>query len=533
MFASPRMKGIGVSPAALPVNPAGLGWLALAVVSALPLFRFGLEGLASEWARPEFSHGPVIPLLSFYMFLRELKSVPPATAVVTDRWPGVLAIAASLLLAVIGNLVRIDDLVFYALIIWVAGLVLAGFGLKRGLLFWPSILHLVFMLPLPTFLYWQVSTTLQLISSEIGVWFVRLAGVPVFLEGNIIDLGIYKLQVAEACSGLRYLFPIMSFSYVFALLYRGPLWHKAVLLLAAVPIAVLMNSFRIGVIGVMVDRYGINHAEGFLHFFEGWIIFLSCIALLFVLAVAMRRLSGAHNRLGDAIDMDFSGLGEQLRRVRAILSAPALIVAALVTCMLSAIWVLAPARMVSEAARDPFSLFPREIAGWTGTSTVLAPEIERALGADDYLSAFYHHPEEAETIDLFLSYYHSQTEGEAIHSPEVCLPGDGWEVAAIQPVPIDLPGTDAGGFTVNRAVIQKGLDRQLVYYWFEGRGRRVTGDFMAKLHTVADGITTGRSDGGLVRVITPIGTDGEAAADTRLRRFLAATIDVLPRYIPE
>ena len=76
-------------------------------------------------------------------------------------------------------------------------------------------------------------------------------GVPVFLDGNIIDLGVYKLQVAEACSGLRYLFPIMSFSYVFAVLYRGSVWHKIVLLLAAVPIAVVMNSIRIGVIGLL------------------------------------------------------------------------------------------------------------------------------------------------------------------------------------------------------------------------------------------------------------------------------------------
>ena len=138
-------------------------------------------------------------------------------------------------------------------------------------------LHLVFMLPLPKFLYWKLTTTLQFISSEIGVSLVRAAGVPVYLDGNVIDLGIYKLQVAEACSGLRYLFPIMSFSYVFAVLYRGPVWHKIVLLLAAAPLAVLMNSVRIGIIGILVDRYGIGQAEGFLHFFEGWVIFLSCI----------------------------------------------------------------------------------------------------------------------------------------------------------------------------------------------------------------------------------------------------------------
>ncbi|HYP24316.1 MAG TPA: VPLPA-CTERM-specific exosortase XrtD, partial [Actinomycetota bacterium] len=71
-----------------PANPRGLFWFALAVVSTLPLFRFGFAGLAQEWSRPEFSHGPVIPVLSFYMFLREMKFVPPPSAPVTDRRPG-------------------------------------------------------------------------------------------------------------------------------------------------------------------------------------------------------------------------------------------------------------------------------------------------------------------------------------------------------------------------------------------------------------------------------------------------------------
>ncbi|MGH9270616.1 MAG: exosortase, partial [Ilumatobacteraceae bacterium] len=238
-----------VSPA---VNRLGLFWLGLAVVSTLPLFWFGFHGLAQEWSRPEFSHGPVIPALSFYMFLRECKFVPPPSAPVTDRWPGAALMIFALAVALAGNVARIDHLVFYALILWIGGLVLVGFGWRRGRLFWPSVLHLVFMLPLPYFLYFKINTSLQFVSSEIGVWFVALAGVPVFLEGNVIDLGVYKLQVAEACSGLRYMFPIMSFSYVFAVLYRGPVWHKIVLLLAAVPIAVLMNSFRIGVIGVLV-----------------------------------------------------------------------------------------------------------------------------------------------------------------------------------------------------------------------------------------------------------------------------------------
>ena len=162
------------------LNPAGFAWLVLAVVSALPLFWFGLSGLATEWAKPEYSHGPIIPILSFYMFLREMKFVPPPSGPVTDRWPGVAVIVFALALAAVGNLVRIDDIVFYALIIWVGGLLLTGFGWRRGIIFWPSVLHLVFMLPLPQFIYWKLNITLQFISSEIGVWLVALAGVPVF-----------------------------------------------------------------------------------------------------------------------------------------------------------------------------------------------------------------------------------------------------------------------------------------------------------------------------------------------------------------
>ena len=138
-------------------------------------------------------------------------------------------------------------------------------------------------------------------------------------------------------------------------------------------------------------------------------------------------------------------------------------------------------------------------------------------------------------MDFFLTYYRKQTQGDAIHSPAVCLPGAGWEVFSIDPVEIDLPGTGFGTFKLNRALIQKGMQKQLVYYWFEGRGRRLTGDFAAKFYTVADGMTMGRSDGGLVRVITEVGPDanGVAEADARLQRFLAEALDRLPRFIPE
>ena len=209
------------------LNPAGLFWFAVLVAASVPVYWIGLVSLGKAWSTPEYSHGPLIPAISLYLFLRELRQTPPAPAgTPANRWPGLALIAFALLFGIAGNLVRIPDLVTYALILWVGGVMLVGFGWTQGRRHWAPVLHLVFMLPLPQFLYWKMSIFLQGISSQLGVWFVSMAGVPVFLDGNIIDLGVYKLQVAEACSGLRYLFPILSFSYLVAILYRGPMWHK-------------------------------------------------------------------------------------------------------------------------------------------------------------------------------------------------------------------------------------------------------------------------------------------------------------------
>ena len=109
----------------------------------------------------------------------------------------------------------------------------------------------------------------------------------------------------------------------------------------------------------------------------------------------------------------------------------------------------------------------------------------------------------------------------------------GWEMSSIEPYEVSFPDTDYGTFTLNRAIIQKGIDKQLVYYWFEQRGRRMTNDFMAKFAVIYDSWTRGRRDGALVRFVTPVGAEGEEAADARLQAFMAQTLQVLPRYLPE
>lgn len=513
----------------------GLFWAMLLILSAVPVFWIGFQSLGEAWLTPEYSHGWLIPAISMYLFLRELRQAPdPDPAERKLRWPGVAVVIFGLALGLFGNIVRIPDINAYAFIIWTGGVVLTCMGWARGKTHQLPVLHLIFMLPLPQFLYWKLTIFLQGVSSEIGVWFVKLLGIPVLLEGNVINLGPYKLQVAEACSGLRYLFPILSFSYLFGILYRGPFWHKAVLFLMAAPLTVLMNSFRIGVIAVLVDSYGIEQADGFLHWFEGWVIFGACILFLFTMAVILQRLTPNPLSFREVIDLDTEGLGTETAKFARLAPGRGVVVAAVISVIISVAFVLTPTRPAVSVERDSFVLFPSNLGEWSSVSTRLEPEIEEILGADDYINATFFRPDSSETINFFAAWYAKQTEGQGIHSPEVCLPAGGWEVFALEATQISIPDTVYGDFMVNRAIIEKGLSRQLVYYWFEQRGERMTNDFAAKFAVVYDSLTIGRTDGALVRFVTPIGeNETPEEADARMQAFMVDVLDRLPRFIPE
>lgn len=512
----------------------GLFWLLIATAAAGLFFVDGLDALLTAWQRPEYSHGPLIPVLSGLLFLRQLKTVPVEPGPKNDRWAGFTLLLFAIFCGALGKLANISDVVAYATILWVGAILLISFGWKTGKHFWPPVLHLVYMLPLPGVIYFKLSTYLQFVSSELGVWFLQMMDVPVYLEGNIIDLGVMKLHVAEACSGLRYLFPILSFSYIFAVLYKGPMWHKAVLLISAAPITVLMNSVRIAVGGILVQEFGLEWLEGFSHFFEGWVIFLICVLLLFGLARLMLFLHPAKMSLVEALDLETDGLLPQFMRLRHVYPSAAMIATALVTLTTALGWFVLPERTVLRAERDSFAQFPRQIGAWTqeGPRETLEASVAEALQADDYHSVQFVRPGGGPGVNFFSAWYADQSDG-GVHSPEVCLPGSGWEIAWLERV--DIAG-DIGSptpFNINKAIIQKGETRMMAYYWFEQKGRKVAWDFAAKLLLVYDGVATGRKDGAIVRLITAIGPgDTEADAAARLDDMARAVIPVLPRFIP-
>jgi exosortase D (VPLPA-CTERM-specific) len=507
-------------------------WVCLIAIGGTAYFWSGLISLGEAWARPEYSYGPLVPLITGYLALREIHR-QPLRPDAGSRLPGFALFVVAMLVGLVGNLASIPDVITYGFILFVGAVILLIAGTREGFRFWPAWLHLIFMLPLPQFIYLTVSVELQQISSQIGVELIQLASIPVFLEGNIIDLGVYKLQVAEACSGLRYLFPLFSFGWLITVLYRGPNWHRVVIFLSTVPITILMNSFRIGVIGVLVNEFGIAQAEGFLHVFEGWVIFIACTAILYLEAMILWRFfTFGAPRPAHVLEIDFEGVLRPLRRIPGVPANALLVASSVLVLVLGAAWQLQPQTTDPKVIRSEFASFPMEVGGWHGRTGVLDEDTRRVLGADDFVLADY--DVQNEDVNLLMTFYRSQTGASGIHSPEVCIPSAGWEVSRWEQSTVDLSdGNGTALLPVNRAVIQKGLDRQLVYYWFEQRGKRTTSDYEVKFLSVLDEITSGRSDGGLVRLVTPIGAGEpiEQAAE-RLNAFARKLVPMLPSYYP-
>jgi exosortase D (VPLPA-CTERM-specific) len=284
----------------------------------------------------------------------------------------------------------------------------------------------------------------------------------------------------------------------------------------------------------MVNSYGIEHAEGFMHTFEGWVIFGACIVILFITAILLQRLTPNPKPLSETIDLDTQGLMAEARRIGGLVPARGITVATLLTAAITAAFLFVPRPVPEPVSRDSFALFPKEIGDWRGTTTELDPEIAAVLNASDSIDITFQNAAEAQPVNFFSAFYERQTEGTGIHSPEVCLPVGGWEIFSLGPHTVTVPDTVYGTFTLNRAVIQKGLSKQLVFYWFEQRGTRMTNDFAVKLSVLRDGLTRGRSDGALVRFVTPIGEEEtEAAAEERILRMMGEVLPRLPAFVPE
>ncbi len=503
------------------------------------IFSDGLTDMAVSWEREEYSHGYMIPMISLWFIWknRELAT----NMVFKGSWLGIVVVLFGVLVGFMGELATLFVVTQYAFLLILYGLCLALLGWKGLHLFWFALIYLFFMIPLPNFLYNNLSSNLQLISSQLGVAVIRLFDISVFLQGNVIDLGNYQLQVVEACSGLRYLFPLTSFGFLCAYFFRAKLWMRSLVFLSTLPITVLMNSFRIGVIGVLVEHWGIEQAEGFLHDFEGWIIFVGCLAILFAEMWLMVKCFMPGREFSKVFVVDVSvpsdsfqeGVENETNKLKAGLPGP-YISSCLILIAIVPLALIVGKREDIQPQRSTFDTFPLRLDEWRGIEEGMEQKFIDILKFDDYIIANFSHPGDRAPVNFYVAYYASQRKGVSAHSPKSCIPGDGWRIGDFTQKTIDSIQTQSGqNLAVNRAIISKGKSRQLVYYWFQQRGRIITNEYLVKWYLFWDALTKNRTDGALIRLVVALPPGSEASeADAKLVKFLNSAFKKIEQYVP-
>ena len=513
---------------------------ALAVLVALMLllsvvpFWNGLVAMWQGWmGRPEYSYGPLMPFLAIYLISQKrgfYERMP-----FSGSWWGLATVVLASALLLLGNLSAVVFITQYSYVLLLGGLALSLVGREFARRLLVPFFILVLMVPLPTYLNTILTGYLQLVSSKIGVAFIRLFGVSVYLEGNVIDLGTFKLEVAEACSGLRYLFPLMTLGFIMAHFFNAAFWKRAVVFLSSIPVTILMNSLRIGVIGVLVDRWGRSMAEGFLHDFEGWLIFMASGAVLLLEIILLSRVGSDRRDWREVFGMESTPPAPASVPRMLWQPTPAFVVSSVLVGLVAAASLFMPERTEQVPARQSFAEFPLQLDSWVGTRTTMEQVYLDQLLLDDYIMAGYvdQSVSGTPTVNFYSAWYNSQHAGSSTHSPRQCLPGGGWQITSLDEV--SIPGVQIGTIPlrVNRVMIAQGTSKQLVYYWFQQRGRVVTDEYMVKWYLFWDSLTRQRSDGALVRLIISI-PDGQSVeqSEQTLQRFMHTLVPKLESYIP-
>ena len=261
---------------AVPVLPILIAWLAV--------YHDVLWRLVDDWRVDEnYSHGFLIPIVSGYAIWTQRDQLLLTPAAPRRLLGGGLVLMSAIMLFA-GMLGAESYITRLSLVLSLIGLTLYFGGLNRlrQLLF--PIGLLVFALPIPNIIFNQIAFPLQLIASDYATRAIKLFGIPALREGNVIELAQMKLQVVEACSGIRSLMALAALTVIYLYFTETRWWRRIALIAAVLPIAVLANAARVAGTGLLAHYRGAQAAEGFLHNFSGLLIFL--VAVLLLLAVA-------------------------------------------------------------------------------------------------------------------------------------------------------------------------------------------------------------------------------------------------------
>lgn len=499
--------------------------LITAVVLAILLYIPDGMLLWDNWVElEEFNHGPLMLVVALYLLWKRKDML--LTGAPSRSWLGLGVMVFAAVLYLVSIRAAVIPPRHYSILILIYGLFLFAGGKRYGNCVMPSLVLMLFAVPPPAFVNADLTWALQIFSTDLSVQLLRLAGVSVFQDGNVIDLGKMKLEVAEACAGLRYLYPMVGLGALSGMLFDISWAKRGLFLIIAAVVAILMNSVRIFFTGLLVDTMDISVSEGFFHLFEGWVYFIVSFAIMLGLCRLILK-KAEWDSLGDGLFVvteDDVQTQEPTGNYR-----PVSVLAAIVIFLPLIFFVRSGDAEIPD--RQTFSSFPLDIGGRIGREQTLSAVELKVLQMTDYFLGRYRDPDpNILPVSLFIGYFESQKAGQAPHSPRVCIPAGGWVITDIETIELAL---DTRTISLNRAIIERGEIKQLVYYWYQQRGKIIANGYEAKIDLLLGGITSSRTDGALVRLVVPIyGETTVDVADKILTDFAGDLIKILPAYVP-
>ena len=511
-----------MSRAATDHKTAASVFLAVTGATMLAAYWPVLEKMAIRWHQGDNSYGYLVAPLFVYL-LWERRDGFDFTRTEWS-WTGVALALPAAILILAGEAGAVETLLYAGLWGGVLAITLALYGPRARDLAFP-LLVLIFIIPLPPYINRMITFKLKLLASAMSAEMLRASGVTVLREGNILDLGVGKLQVVDACSGLRYLMSMLLMALLIGHYYGKTRWRRLVLLLLVPPMLVLINALRIYLSGLFVANGRQWLATSTAHDLQGIAFFLLAGLVFYLVARQWDRLRPVSPPAESRPLAGGSRRGQARHRAAAI---------ALLLCVVFAAGGYSLRRIGhirTAPPRKEFSAFPSHIGPWQAHRHYLPQKILDALWADDYISASFTRSGSPNQIYLLIPFYEYQGTRHTAHAPQSCLLGGGYEMDAVRLRRIPVAGGKR--VPVMTMLMSKGERRLLACYFFLQRGRVITNPWWNKWYLFRDALIRKRTDGALVRIeiaLTPTQTinDGEAV----LTSFLEDLWPVLPAYIP-
>jgi exosortase len=263
----------------------------VAILAGLSLWLYGptiVHLVGQWWHDPNFSHGFFVPVFSAFVIWQErdrLTRLRPQPS-----WSGLLVLALALCVLIVGQMGAELFLARCSLLLLLTGVIVLflGWSFFQGMLF--PLAFLLLMIPIPNIVFNQITFPLQILASKVAATVLPILNVPIFREGNVINLPVMALEVADACSGIRSLMSLVTLAIIYGYLMEKGVAMRWVLTLSAVPISVAANSVRIIGTGLLVQYWDPDKAHGFFHTFSGWLIFVVSLIMLYLLHALLRTI---------------------------------------------------------------------------------------------------------------------------------------------------------------------------------------------------------------------------------------------------